>query len=70
MPNNYIKTSVPEFGARRRANTPRTLFDRLVCRRVVTKSSGYTVAFAVALPIEPENAWTRGGSVLVIVIEE
>jgi hypothetical protein len=32
----------------------------------VTKSSGYTVAFAVALPIAPENAWTRGGSVLVI----
>jgi hypothetical protein len=32
----------------------------------VTKSSGYTVAFAFALPIAPENAWTRGGSVLVI----
>lgn len=33
----------------------------------MTRSSGYDAALAAALPREPENAWTRGGSVLVIV---
>ena len=45
---------------------PFSLLDEVVCSLVATKSSGYTIALAVALPIDPEKACTSGGNVEVI----
>lgn len=47
-------------------NLPLNCFDEVVWSLIATKSSGYTKAFAVALPNEPETAWTNGGKVDVI----
>lgn len=45
---------------------PLSFLDEVVCSRVATKSKGYTIALAVALPIEPENACINGGNVDVM----
>lgn len=47
-------------------NSPLSLLDDVVCSLVATRSNGYTIAFAVALPNAPETACTSGGKVDVI----